>query len=125
MDNIEIGDYGIVLAHELTHANQHCHGENQKDCGTKLFHEMEAYYCEGDCGQNMLPDEAAQDCMLRAIRSVCPESCDTEKLTSALIERNLNLFKRYLLTGEICNFSKTRMRHIAKTDQVIPRRKRR
>ncbi len=111
MDNIKIEDYGVVLAHELTHANQHCSGEFKKDCGTQLFIEMEAYYCEGACGRNMLPEQAAEDCAIRAVRSVCSAKlCGTDELnTPGVVQQQLDKFKHYLVTGQLCNFSQPRM----------------
>ncbi len=127
MDNIQIEDYGVVLAHELTHANQHCSGEFQEDCGTQLFLEMEAYYCEGACGRNMSPEQAAEDCALRAVRSVCAAKlCDTEKLTPSAVQQQLDRFKHYLVTGQICTFSQPRMPQTpAETADAVSRRVRR
>jgi hypothetical protein len=126
MDNIRIEDYGVVLAHELTHANQHCIGEFQEDCGTQLFMEMEAYYCEGACGRNMSSEQAAEDYLLRAVRSVCPTWCDTEKLTPSAVQQQLDEFKHYLATGQICNFSQPRMPQApTETVDAVSRRVRR
>ena len=63
-----------TLAHELTHALQHCRsrssGENPKSCIDNIKWEIEARKCSGEC--DGLPFE---DCLNRALWSSCGKWC--------------------------------------------------
>ena len=82
--------YLDALHHELIHANQRCRGFGYRSCSDNLKTEMEAYYCAGQCGQDMWIGTAAWDCLERAIESSCPKPCQT--LTEADIVDSITRF---------------------------------
>ncbi len=103
-----------TLYHELIHANQFCWrnivgtAETRKAngkfaCFGVLMSEMEAYYCDGSCGQNMGSSEAAQDCLIRAIDSAC-ESCYLEELNYYVVNKALRRFVVHHKAGSLCRF---------------------